>query len=120
MMVSGGNFIAIADSLRPSTRTNIHNAVQSGMNYLGICAGAFLAGHGTYKSLNPASGVRFGFYRAEKRGVRKANVAITGIGTFPIEQYWEDGPELTGWAQLSASIRTERPRLLHDGLATGG
>ena len=70
------------------------------MNYLGICAGAFLAGHGTYNSLNLTSGVRFGFYAAERRGIRKAAVAIAGVGTLPIEHYWEDGPELAGWGAV--------------------
>lgn len=43
MIVPGGNYITIGDSLTPGTTTNIHNAVQSGLNYLGICAGAILA-----------------------------------------------------------------------------
>jgi glutamine amidotransferase-like uncharacterized protein len=100
MVVPGGNFIAIGDSLTPSTTANIHNAVQGGLNYLGICAGAFLAGHASYNSLNLTSGARFGFYAAESRGTRKAAVAIAGVGTPPIEHYWEDGPEFTGWGAV--------------------
>ena len=67
MIVPGGNFITIGDSLTSSTTANIHNAVQGGLNYLGICAGGFLAGHASYNSLNLTSGVRFDFYSDEER-----------------------------------------------------
>ena len=99
LVVPGGNFIDMSDALTRSTTANIHNAVQGGLNYLGICAGAFIAGHAAYNSLNLAS-VQFGFYDAERRGIRKAAVAITGVNTPPIEHYWEDGPELTGWGDV--------------------
>lgn len=97
MVLPGGNFIDIGNSLTPSTTAKIHNAVQGGLNYLGICAGAFLAGHASYNSLNLTSGVRFGFYAAENEGIHKAAVTVAGVSTPPIEHYWEDGPELTGW-----------------------
>ena len=42
MIVPGGDFIAMGDSLTAGTTANVHNAVQGGLNYLGICAGAFL------------------------------------------------------------------------------
>ena len=100
MVVPGGNFIAMAESLTPSTTATVHRAVEGGLNYLGICAGAFMAGHGTYNSFDLTSGVRFGFYAAESRGVRKAAVVIAGAGTPSIEHYWEDGPELTGWGTV--------------------
>jgi len=102
MVVPGGNFIDMAGSLTPSTTANIHAAVQGGLNYLGICAGAFLAGdgHGHYNSVNLTSGVQFGFYEAETRGIRKAPVAITDVNASPMEHYWEDGPELTGWGAV--------------------
>src|SRR6266852_3422873 len=64
LIVPGGNFI------------DIRNAVQNGLNYLGICAGGFFAGNSGYNSLNLTSGVRFSFYAAEGRGIRKAAVAI--------------------------------------------
>jgi adenine phosphoribosyltransferase len=79
-----------------------HDAVQAGVNYLGICAGAFLAGDGRgyYNSFDLASGVRFGFYAAENRGIRKAAVTVAGVNAPAIEHYWEDGPELTGWGAV--------------------
>jgi len=70
------------------------------VNYLGICAGAFLAGDSAPNGLNVASGVRFRFYAAEERGIRKAAVAITGSDGQSLDQYWEDGPQLTGWGAV--------------------
>jgi len=66
--------------------------VQQGVSYLGICAGAFLAGDGRgyYNSLDLTSGVRFGFYAAENRGIRRASVALALVDALPIEHYWED------------------------------
>jgi glutamine amidotransferase-like uncharacterized protein len=102
VIVPGGNFIDMSASLTPRTTASIHEAVQSGVNYLGICAGAFLAGDGRghYKSFDLTSGVRFGFYAAESRGTRKAAVAVVSVNEPPIEHYWEDGPELTGWGMV--------------------
>ena len=77
MIIPGGNFIDMGNSLTPSTTANIHNAVQGGLNYLGICAGGFLAGHASYNSLNLTSGVRFDFYAEVNRGIHKAAVAIS-------------------------------------------
>jgi len=114
MIVPGGNFIDMAKSLTPRTTANIHNAVQGGLHYLGICAGAFLAGDGkgSYNSLNLTSGVRFGFYAAEKQGVRKAAVAIASVGTRAIEHYWEDGPELTGWGAIVGTYPDGTPAVV--------
>ena len=102
MIVPGGNFIDMGNSLERSTTANIHNAVQRGLNYLGICAGGFLAGHASYNSLNLTSGVRFDFYAQANRGIRKAAVAITAVDTPLLEQYWEDGPQFTGWGSVVA------------------
>ena len=114
MVVPGGNFIDMAGSLKPITTTNIHDAVQGGLNYLGICAGAFLAGdgRGSYNSVNLTSGVRFGFYSAEARGIRKAAVAIAGVNLAPIEHYWEDGPELTGWGAVVGKYPEGAPAIV--------
>ncbi|HEX9160778.1 MAG TPA: BPL-N domain-containing protein [Thermoanaerobaculia bacterium] len=112
MIVPGGNFLAIGNSLTPSTTSNIHNAVQGGLNYLGICAGAFLAGHASYNSLNLTSGVRFGFYADENRGIRKAAVVIAGVGTPALEHYWEDGPQLTGWGAVVGKYPDGTPAIV--------
>jgi glutamine amidotransferase-like uncharacterized protein len=112
MIVPGGNFIAMGDSLTSSTTANIHNAVQGGLNYLGICAGAFLAGHASYNSLNLTSGARFGFYAAENRGIRKAAVAIAGVETPALDQYWEDGPQLAGWGAVVGKYPDGTPAIV--------
>ncbi len=112
IIVPGGNFIDIGNSLTPSTLAHVRGAVQRGTNYLGICAGAFLAGHGTYNSFNLTSGVRFNFYSAEARGIRKASVVITGVNAAPIEQYWEDGPDLTGWGDIVGKYPDGNPAVV--------
>lgn len=100
MIVPGGNFITMGDSLAPGTTVRIHDAVQHGLNYLGVCGGAFLAARGSYNGIDLTAGTRFGFYAAERQGIRKTAVMVAGVGTPPIEQYWEDGPELTGWGTV--------------------
>src|SRR5262249_54627509 len=100
LIVPGGNFITIGSNLKPTTTAAIHNAVQSGLNYLGICAGGFFAGYSIYNTLNLTSGVRFNFYGDEDRGIHKAAVAIAGAGTPTLDQYWEDGPQFTGWGAV--------------------
>lgn len=112
MIVPGGNFVAIGNSLMPSTTSRVHNAVQGGLNYLGICAGAFLAGHASYNSLNLTSGVRFAFYADESRGIRKAAVAIAGVGTPALEHYWEDGPQFTGWGAVVGKYPDGTPAIV--------
>jgi glutamine amidotransferase-like uncharacterized protein len=102
LIVPGGNFEQIGRNLASHTAANIHSAVENGLNYLGICAGAFFAGNSPYNGLNLTSGVRFGFYAAEARGIRKASVAISTAAGPTLDQYWEDGPQLTGWGLVAA------------------
>lgn len=121
IIVPGGNFIDMSASLTTHTTTNIREAVHRGVNYLGICAGAFLAGdgHGRYNGVNLTSGVQFHFYAAEARGIRKAAVAVTGADSSIIEQYWEDGPELTGWGAIVAKYPDGTPAVV-EGTAERG
>jgi glutamine amidotransferase-like uncharacterized protein len=100
LIIPGGNYIAIGKGLLPSTTAKIHDAVQNGLNYLGICAGGLIAGDSKYNSLNLTSGVRFDFYSAVNRGIHKAAVAIPGNGAPTLDQYWEDGPQFTGWGDV--------------------
>jgi glutamine amidotransferase-like uncharacterized protein len=121
IIVPGGNFMDMSASLTPRTTATIHDAVQAGVSYLGICAGAFLAGDGRgyYNSLNLTAGVRFGFYAAENRGIRKAAVAVAGVNSAPIEQYWEDGPELSGWGTVAGKYPDGTPAVV-EGLSGRG
>jgi glutamine amidotransferase-like uncharacterized protein len=100
LIVPGGNFEKIGIGLTSSTAANIRSAVQNGLNYLGICAGAFFAGNSPFNGLNLTSGSRFGFYAAEARGIRKAAVAITIAEGRTFDHYWEDGPQLNGWGAV--------------------
>jgi len=119
MIVPGGNYIAIGNSLTPETTTNIHNAVQGGLNYLGLCAGGLLAGNAACNSLNLASGVRFGFYADVNRGIHKAAVAIAGVGTPTVEHYWEDGPQFAGWGAVVGNYPDGTPAIVEGASGNG-
>ena len=109
LIVPGGNFIMMGDSLTPTATATMHEAVQDGLNYLGICAGAFLAGRASYRSLDLTSGVRFGFYSAAQRGIRKTAVMVSRVDGPPLDQYWEDGPQLQGWGDVVAKYPDGTP-----------
>ncbi len=119
LIVPGGNFEYIGNSLSSSTTGNIHNAIQNGLNYLGICAGAFFAGNSPYNGLNLTSGSRFEFYAAEARGIRKAAVPITAAGGPTLDQYWEDGPQLTGWGAVVSKYPDGNPAIVEGTFGNG-
>ena len=119
LIIPGGNFVDMGNHLTARTTVNIRNAVQSGLNYLGICAGGFLAGNSPYNGLNLTSGVRFGFYSAERRGIRKTAVTIAGAGAPPLEQYWEDGPEFTGWGAVVGKYPDGTPAIVQGTAGNG-
>ena len=120
LIVPGGNFIDIGNSLTPSTTANIRNAVQNGLNYLGICAGGFLAGHSShYNGLNLTSGVTFGFYSAENRGIRKAAVPVAVAEGPTLDQYWEDGPQFTGWGAVVGKYPDGTPAIVQGTFGDG-
>jgi glutamine amidotransferase-like uncharacterized protein len=112
LIVPGGDFLTMGAQLSSNTRRTVHEAVQDGLNYLGICAGAFLAGQATYPSLNLTPGVRFEFYAAARQGIRKAAVSITTPDGAPREHYWEDGPQLTGWGAVLAKYPDATPAVV--------
>jgi glutamine amidotransferase-like uncharacterized protein len=119
IIVPGGDFTRIGTGLKKETAAKLRDAVQDGVNYLGICAGAFFAGRTPYNGLNLTSGVQFGFYSAEARGVRKAAVPISGAGTPTLDQYWEDGPQLTGWGAVVGRYPDGTPAVVQ-GQSGGG
>jgi glutamine amidotransferase-like uncharacterized protein len=90
------------------------------MNYLGICAGAFLAGAfpPPYHGVNLTSGVQFGFYGAV-RHVHKTAVAITVAGGPTLDQYWEDGPQLSGWGGVVARYPDGTPAVVQGAFGGG-
>jgi hypothetical protein len=120
LIIPGGNFLTIGNSLTPEATLNIHRAVQGGLSYLGICAGAFLAGHATdYRSLDLTSGAKFRFYSAETRGIRKEAVAIVTPDTLKLDQYWEDGPELSGWGMVIGKYPDGTPAIVEGSSGEG-
>ena len=119
LIVPGGNFVDIGNSLTSGTTANIRSAIGSGLNYLGICAGGFFAGSSPYNGLNLTSGVRFRFYAAEDRGIRKAAVAIAGAGALTLDQYWEDGPQFTGWGAVAGKYPDGTPAIVEGTFGSG-
>src|SRR5207244_7537532 len=113
-------FIDIGDRLTASTTAKVRDAVQrGGLSYLGICAGAFLAGASTAKAFNLTDGVRFGFYSDENRGIHKAAVAITTAGAATLDHYWEDGPQLSGWGAVVGKYPDGTPAVVEGASGSG-
>ena len=121
LIVPGGDFVEMGKALTAGTIAHVRDAVLRGVNYLGICAGGFLAGTfpAPYKSLALTSGVKFGFYSAEQRGIRRAVVRITTAAGPALDQYWEDGPELSGWGDAVAAYPDGKPAVA-EGFAGNG
>jgi glutamine amidotransferase-like uncharacterized protein len=120
LIFPGGNFVEMGNSLTPRTTANVRSGVQHGVNYLGVCAGAFLAGSfpQPYNSLNLTSGVQFGFYAAV-RDLHKTDVSITVAGGSTMDQYWEDGPQLTGWGAVVAKYPDGTPAVVEGTFGNG-
>lgn len=119
LIVPGGNFEEIGNALTPAASAAIRRAVQNGLNYLGVCAGAFVAGDSPYNGINLTSGVRFGFYALEDRGVRKAAVAVSAPESPTIDHYWEDGPQLSGWGDVVAKYPDGTPAVVQGAVGKG-
>ncbi|HEX4574105.1 MAG TPA: BPL-N domain-containing protein [Gemmatimonadales bacterium] len=121
LIIPGGDFVEIGKSLTSNTTANIRSAVHNGVNYLGICGGGFLAGNfgSDYNSLNLTSGVKFGFYSAEGLGFRKAAVAIASAGAPTLDQYWEDGPQFTGWGAVVGKYPDGTPAIVEGTFGDG-
>ena len=112
IIMPGGNFEDMGNNLSKAATESIRNAVHGGVNYLGICAGAFIAGDSPYNGINLTDGKRFGFYSAENHGIRKAAVKISITGASPAEHYWEDGPQLSGWGDVVARYPDNMPAIV--------
>jgi hypothetical protein len=119
LIVPGGNFEQIGKNLTPETASNIRKAIRGGLNYLGLCAGAFFAGNSPYNGLNLTGGVRFNFYALENQGVRKSAVQIFVADAPPSLQYWEDGPQLSGWGDVVAKYPDGTPAIVEGNAGDG-
>ncbi|HEY1242959.1 MAG TPA: BPL-N domain-containing protein [Bryobacteraceae bacterium] len=119
LIVPGGNFVDIGNSLTTSATANVRRAVETGLNYVGICAGGFFAADSGYNGLNLTSGVRFHFYAAEDRGIRRQAVAISSAGGPTLDEYWEDGPQFTGWGAVVAKYPDGTPAIVEGTVGSG-
>ncbi len=119
IIIPGGNFIDMSKGLTVAATNNIQKAVHQGLNYLGICAGGFLAGNTLNNCFNIAEGVQFKFYSVADKGIRKAAVAITNGDGEVIEHYWEDGPQFTGWGDTVSKYPDGTPATVQGSYGSG-
>lgn len=119
MILPGGNYITMGNSLTPGTTQRMQAAVQQGVNYLGICAGGLLAGKAESNSLNLTADVKFGFYALVNRGIHKAAVPIACADATIIEHYWENGPQFTGWGLVVGKYPDGTPAIVEGSFGKG-
>ena len=119
LIVPGGNSITIGDNLSRDAVTNIQNAVASGLHYLGICAGSFFGGYSIYNGVDLTSGVWFNFYADENRGIHKEPVEISFSAGGPLDIYWQDGPQLSGWGNIVGKYPDGTPAIVEGQYGSG-
>jgi hypothetical protein len=120
LIVPGGDSIVIGENLSPGTAANIRGAVADyGTHYLGICAGAFFGGYSMYNGVDLTGGVPFDFYRDEFKGIHTEPVEITFPSGSPLDVYWQDGPQLSGWGQMVAKYPDGSPAVA-EGMSGNG
>lgn len=120
LIVPGGNSITIGNNLSSTATTNIHNAVtKDGLHYLGICAGGFFGGYSIYNGLNLTSGVWFNFYADYNKGIHKAAVEISSPNAAALDQYWQDGPQFTGWGSVVGKYSDGTPAVVEGASGQG-
>lgn len=115
LIVPGGNSITIGNNLSRNATTNIHNAVDGGLHYLGICAGAFFGGYSIYNGLNLTDGVWFNVYAGNTAQVM--DVSFPGGTVYDI--YYKDGPELSGWGSVVGKYPDGKPAITEGRFGNG-
>jgi glutamine amidotransferase-like uncharacterized protein len=119
LIVPGGNSITIGRNLSAATTANIHNAVSNGLHYLGICAGGFFGGYSIYNAVNFTSGIWYNYYADYFKGITKAAVQITSPNGTKLDQYWQLGPQLTGWGSIVAKYPDGTPAVVEGKFGSG-
>jgi hypothetical protein len=120
IIIPGGNSITIGESLTTSTASAIQGAVQQyWVHYLGLCAGAFFGGYSIYNGVNLTDGVSFNFYEDEFKGIQEEAVEISFPSGAPLDLYWQDGPQLSGWGEVVAKFPDGTPAIT-EGQSGGG
>jgi Biotin-protein ligase, N terminal len=113
LIVPGGNSITIGESLTGETASMIRGAVgHYGVHYLGICAGAFFGGYSIYNGVDLTAGVSFDFYADEYKGIHQEPVEISLPSSGPLDVYWQDGPQLSGWGAVVAKFPDGTPAIV--------
>jgi hypothetical protein len=113
IIVPGGNSITIGENLTAQTASSIQGAVESyGVHYLGICAGAFFGGSSIYNGVDLTSGVSFDFYADEFKGIHVEPVELSFPNSAPLDVYWQDGPQLSGWGAAVAKFPDGTPAIV--------
>lgn len=116
LIVPGGNSITIGNHLTRTATTNIHNAVNGGLHYLGICAGAFFGGYSIYNGLNLTGGVWFNLY-SSNTGKQVVDVRFSNGTVYDI--YEQDGPELAGWGSIVGKYSDGKPAIAEGKFGSG-
>jgi len=120
IIVPGGNSIMIGQSLTTQTTSAIRGAViKYGTHYLGICAGAFFGGSSTYNGVNLTGGVSFNFYADENLGIHLAAVEISFPSGTPLDIYWQDGPQFSGWGEIVGKYPDGTPAIVEGNVGKG-
>jgi len=63
--------------------------------------------------------VKFAFYSAEQRGIRKAALRIATARGPALDQYWEDGPQLAGWGSVVGKYPDGTPAIVEGAVGRG-
>ena len=120
LIVPGGDSTVIGGNLSPGTTANIRGAVSDyGVHYLGICAGAFFGGYSIYNGVDLTGGVFFNFYADEAKGIHVEPVRLSFPSQGPMDVYWQDGPQLSGWGLVVAKFPDGTPAIV-EGMSGNG
>ena len=113
IIIPGGNSITIGQNLSAAVAANIRGAVQQyGTHYLGICAGAFFGAYSIYNGVDLTGGVSFNFYADESKGIHIEPVRLSFPSGPPLDVYWQDGPQLSGWGSVVAKFPDGTPAIV--------
>lgn len=119
LIVPGGDSITIGGGLTSTATNTVHNAVQEGLHYLGICAGGFFGGYSEYNGLNLTSGVWFNFFEDYNEGIDKAAVEVSQPDGTQLDQYWQEGPQFTGWGSIVGKYPDGTPAIVEGKSGSG-
>src|SRR5947199_249715 len=86
-----------------------------------ICAGGFFAGNSwiyNYLDLTP-TGVWFNYYADEFKGIYKEAVEVKDSTGTQLDQYWENGPQFTGWGKIVGKYPDGTPAIVEGNSGKG-